>query len=67
MHKSIIFLLGFLVFLLPFGTSSMNNSNAMAITEDEYYTDQYMDYANDMVSNEYKEESSYANDDYGGS
>lgn len=64
MHKSIIFLLGFLVFLLPFGPSSMNISNAMAITEAEYYTDQYMGYANDMV-NEYEDESSYANNGYG--
>ena len=62
MHKSIIILLGLLVFLLPFGPSSMNISNAMAITEAEYYTDHYMGYANDMV-NEYEDESSYANND----
>jgi hypothetical protein len=40
----------------------MNISNAMAITEAEYYTDQYMGYANDMV-NEYEDEPSYANND----
>jgi hypothetical protein len=63
MHKSIvIFLLGLLAFLLPFGPS-MNTSNAMAITEAEYYTDQYLEYANDMV-NEYEDEPSYANDGY---
>jgi hypothetical protein len=37
--------------------------NAMAITENEYYTDKYMGYANDMV-NHYEDESSYANDGY---
>jgi hypothetical protein len=41
--------------------------NAMAITENEYYTDKYMEYANDMV-NHYEDEPSYANDDgYGDS
>jgi hypothetical protein len=48
--------------LLPFGTS-MNNSNVMAIPEDEYYTDQYINYAMDMV-NDYEDGSSYSN--YGG-
>jgi hypothetical protein len=62
MHKSIIYLLGLLVILMPIGTSM----NAMAITENEYYTDKYMGYANDMV-NHYEDESSYANDGYGGS
>ncbi len=59
MHKSIIYLLGLLVILMPIGTSM----NAMAITENEYYTDKYMGYANDMV-NHYEDESSYANDGY---
>ena len=36
MHKSaIIFLLGFMVILLPFGPSNISNANAIA--EDEYY------------------------------
>jgi hypothetical protein len=56
-----------MVITLPFGTSSnINNSHANAITENEYYTDQYMGYANDMVK-EYEDESSYASDGYGGS
>jgi hypothetical protein len=63
MHKSIvILLLGLLAFLLPFGPSSMSISNVIAITENEYYTDQYMGYAEDMV-NEYEDSSSYANND----
>ena len=39
MYKSIIFLLGLLVGLLPFGSS--NKSNANAIAPEEYYTEQY--------------------------
>jgi hypothetical protein len=41
----------------------MNNPNANAITENEYYTDQYMRYADDMV-NYYEDEPSYADDGY---
>ena len=59
MNNSIIVLLGLLVVLLPFGTSM----NAMGIAESEYYTDEYMKYANDMVAH-YEDESSYANDGY---
>ena len=58
MHKSVIYLLGLLVILMPIGTSM----NVMGIAENEYYTDKYMGYANDMV-NEYEDESSYANND----
>ena len=40
MHKSaIIFLLGFMVILLPFGPSNIRNANAIA--EDEDYVEQY--------------------------
>ena len=47
MHKSaIIFLLGFMVILLPFGPSNISNANAIA--EDEYYVDQYENYAMDI-------------------
>jgi hypothetical protein len=54
MHKSIIFLLGFLVFLLPFGTSSMSNSNALASEEYRYEeADQYENYATDMANDNY--------------
>lgn len=67
MHKSIIFLLGLLmVMLLPFGTGMNIFSTANAIAESEYYTDQYMGYADDMV-NYYEDESSYANNDGYGS
>lgn len=62
MHKSILYLLGLLVMLLPFGTSSMSNSNAMAIGE-EYDSDYYQRYAMDML-NDYEDLSSYANEDY---
>ena len=52
MHKSaIIFLLGFMVILLPFGPSNISNANAIA--EDEYYADQYENYAMDMANDNY--------------
>ena len=45
--------------LLPFGTSSMNISNANAIAEDKNYADQYENYATDMSNdNHYKSQGS---------
>ena len=53
-HKSIIFLLGLLVFFIPIGPSSMSNSNAMAVEDYEYEeTDQYDQYATDMANDKY--------------
>jgi len=50
MHKSaIIFLLGTLVMLLPFGTSL----KVMAFEEYEYQTDQYENYVMDMANDNY--------------
>jgi hypothetical protein len=52
MHKSaIIFLLGFMVILLPVGPSNLSNANAIA--EDEYYADQYENNAMDMANDNY--------------
>jgi hypothetical protein len=66
MHKSaIIFLLGLLVVLMPVGASMNIISNANAITESEYYADQYMRYVDELV-NYYEDESSYTSDGYGG-
>ena len=47
----IIFLLGFMVILLPFGPSNISNANAIA--EDEYYVDQYENYGMDMANDNY--------------
>lgn len=56
-------MLGLLVVLLPFGSSNLNNANAIA-SEDEYYNEQYDErYAND---NDYfgpEQERSYSYDD----
>jgi hypothetical protein len=41
----------------------MNISNVMAITESEYYTDQYMKYADNMI-NELEDDSLYIQDGY---
>ena len=52
MHKSaIIFLLGFMVILLPFRPSNISNANAIA--EDEYYADQYENNAMDKANDNY--------------
>lgn len=54
MHKlALLFLLGSLVMLLPFGTSMNNFSNAMAIEEYGYDADQYKNYAMDMANDNY--------------
>jgi hypothetical protein len=60
MHKSIIFLLGLLVFLIPIGPSSiMSNSNVMAFEDYGYEeagyeeADQYENYAMDMANDNY--------------
>jgi hypothetical protein len=52
MHKSIIIFFSLLVILLPLGTSNMNISVANAIPEDEYYVDQYENYAMDNMAND---------------
>ena len=49
--SAIIFLLGFMVILLPFGPSNLSNANAIA--EDENYVNQYENYAMDMENNNY--------------
>jgi hypothetical protein len=53
MHKSIIILLGLLVFLIPVGPSSMINSNVLAFEDYGYEADQYEQYANDMTNDNY--------------
>src|SRR5262245_5671770 len=57
--SSMIILLSSLVLLLSFGASM----DAMSIAEDEFYTNQYLQYANNMV-NEYDDLSSYKNKNY---
>jgi hypothetical protein len=53
MNKSIILLLGLLVFLLPFGTINTNNSNAMAFEDYHYEADRYEQYAKNMANENY--------------
>lgn len=54
MHKSIIFLIGSLVMLLPFVPNNMNIFSKVNAFEDYgYETDQYMKYAEDMTNNNY--------------
>lgn len=62
MNKSIILLLGLLIFLIPVGPS-MSNSNVMAFEDYGYEANQYEQYAMD-ISNEYNDLSSYGNDNY---
>jgi len=62
MNKSIILLLGLLIFLIPVGPS-MSNSNVMAFEDYGYEANQYEQYAMD-ISNEYNDLSSYGNNNY---
>jgi len=58
MHKSIIFLLGLLAFLIPI-CPSMSNTNVLAFEDYEYEADNYERYAMDMTNdNNYKFEGS---------
>ena len=57
MHKSIIAMLGLLVFLIPLGPS-ISNINVMAFEGYGYEADQYENYANDMANNNYKSQNS---------
>ena len=52
MHKSILFLLGLLTFLIPVGPS-MSNSNVLAFEDYRYEANQYEQYANDKVNDNY--------------
>ena len=62
MHKSIIFLLGLLVMLLPFASGNIF-SKAIGIQDDLFNV--YVKYGNDIANDyeeEYKTSSTYAND-----
>lgn len=53
MNKSIVFLVGSLIMLLPFVPNMNIFSNAFAFDDYGYQTDQYMKYSNDMSNNNY--------------